>query len=216
MLLPTLRKTMGELVDPLKFDELETVPKDVIAKMGEMGAFGTTAPAEYGGGGMTHTMSARASEELGGHDLGTSIMLGAHISIGYKGIVLFGEFGFLDSMTQYCNSSGTTCPGLNYLTWYTFASGNDEQKHKYLPRLITGEDLAAFALTEPSSGSDAGSIRSRAELSPDGKHYVLNGSKIWISNGGLAEVFTVFAKTPVSDEATGETKDKERIPLHIL
>ena len=65
MLLPTLRKTMGELVDPLKFDELETVPKDVIAKMAEMGAFGTTAPAEYGGGGMTHTMSARASEELG-------------------------------------------------------------------------------------------------------------------------------------------------------
>ena len=90
MLLPTLRKTMVEIVDPLKFDELETVPKDVVAKMGEMGAFGTTAPAEYGGGGMTHTMSARASEELGAHDLGTSIMLGAHISIGYKGIVLFG------------------------------------------------------------------------------------------------------------------------------
>ena len=92
MLLPTLRKTMVEIVDPLKFDELETVPKDVVAKMGEMGAFGTTAPAEYGGGGMTHTMSARASEELGAHDLGTSIMLGAHISIGYKGIVLFGVF----------------------------------------------------------------------------------------------------------------------------
>ena len=95
MILPTLRKTMGELVDPLKFDELETVPKEVMQKMGELGAFGTTAPAEYGGGGMTHTMSARASEELGGHDLGTSIMIGAHISIGYKGIVLFGECGLV-------------------------------------------------------------------------------------------------------------------------
>ena len=100
-----------------------------------------------------------------------------------------------------------------HLSFTTVHLGNDEQKQKYLPRLIAGEDLAAFALTEPSSGSDAGSIRSRAELSPDGKHYVLNGSKIWISNGGLAEVFTVFAKTPVTDAATGETKDKERNPL---
>ena len=100
-----------------------------------------------------------------------------------------------------------------FLTWYSFALGNDEQKQRYLPRLITGEDLAAFALTEPSSGSDAGSIRSRADLSPDGKNYVLNGSKIWISNGGLAEVFTVFAKTPVTDATTGETKDKERKPF---
>ena len=89
-------------------------------------------------------------------------------------------------------------------------AGNEEQKQRYLPRLIAGEDMAAFALTEPGSGSDAGSIRSRAELSPDGRHYVLNGSKIWISNGGLAEVFTVFAKTPVTDAETGETKDKER------
>ena len=63
--------------------------------------------------------------------------------------------------------------------------------------------MAAFALTEPSSGSDAGSIRSRAVPSADGKHYILNGSKIWISNGGLAEIFTVFAQTPVLDERTG-------------
>lgn len=64
--------------------------------------------------------------------------------------------------------------------------------------------MAAFALTEPSSGSDAGSIRSRAVPSEDGSHYVLNGSKIWISNGGLAEVFTVFAQTPVTDPKSGE------------
>ena len=81
--------------------------------------------------------------------------------------------------------------------------GNQEQKEKYLPDVASGHNFAAFALTEPSSGSDAGSIRSRAVLSPDGKHYILNGSKIWISNGGLAEIFTVFAQTPVLDEKTG-------------
>ena len=52
------------------------------------------------------------------------------------------------------------------------------------------------------------SIKTRAELSPDGKHYILNGSKIWISNGGIAEVFTVFAKTPVVDPKSGETVEK--------
>ena len=60
----------------------------------------------------------------------------------------------------------------------------------------------------PSSGSDAASIRTRAEPSADGSHFVLNGGKIWISNGGFAEIFTVFAQTPVKDPKTGETKDK--------
>ncbi|XP_073430375.1 complex I assembly factor ACAD9, mitochondrial isoform X1 [Dendrobates tinctorius] len=86
-------------------------------------------------------------------------------------------------------------------------AGNDEQKAKYLPKLASGEHIAAFCLTEPGSGSDAASIKSRATLSDDGKHYILNGSKIWISNGGLADIFTVFARTEVVD-ADGATKDK--------
>eukprot|EP00057_Strongylocentrotus_purpuratus_P004073 XP_003727954.1 PREDICTED: acyl-CoA dehydrogenase family member 9, mitochondrial [Strongylocentrotus purpuratus] len=86
-------------------------------------------------------------------------------------------------------------------------AGTEEQKAKYLPKLATGELVAAFCLTEPSSGSDAASIRTKATLSPDGKHYLLNGGKIWISNGGIADVFTVFARTEVVDEQ-GETKDK--------
>ncbi|XP_075689940.1 complex I assembly factor ACAD9, mitochondrial [Rhinoderma darwinii] len=86
-------------------------------------------------------------------------------------------------------------------------AGNDEQKAKYLPKLATGEHIAAFCLTEPGSGSDAASIKSRATLSEDGKHYILNGSKIWISNGGLADIFTVFARTEVVDK-DGATKDK--------
>ncbi|TMW64493.1 hypothetical protein Poli38472_011373 [Pythium oligandrum] len=76
-------------------------------------------------------------------------------------------------------------------------NGNEEQKAKYLPRLATGEHIAAFALTEPSSGSDAASIKTRAKLSEDGKHFILNGGKIWISNGGWADVMTVFAQTEV-------------------
>lgn len=86
-------------------------------------------------------------------------------------------------------------------------AGTKEQKEKYLPRLATGELVAAFCLTEPSSGSDAASIQTRATLSPDGKHFLLNGGKIWISNGGIADVFTVFARTEVVDEK-GEKKDK--------
>ncbi|XP_003796310.3 acyl-CoA dehydrogenase family member 9, mitochondrial [Otolemur garnettii] len=86
-------------------------------------------------------------------------------------------------------------------------AGTEEQKAKYLPRLASGEHIAAFCLTEPASGSDAASIRSRATLSEDKKHYVLNGSKVWITNGGLANIFTVFAKTEVAD-SDGAVKDK--------
>ncbi len=72
--------------------------------------------------------------------------------------------------------------------------GTPEQKQKYLPKLATVEMLAAYALTEPLAGSDALAARTRADLSPDGKHYLLNGQKMWITNGGAADLFTVFAK----------------------
>jgi alkylation response protein AidB-like acyl-CoA dehydrogenase len=72
--------------------------------------------------------------------------------------------------------------------------GNDDQKQKYLPRLAAGEIVGAYALSEASSGSDALNCRARAALSADGKHYVLNGEKMWITNAGFADLFTVFAK----------------------
>lgn len=72
--------------------------------------------------------------------------------------------------------------------------GTPEQKRKYLPKLAKVEMLAAYALTEPQAGSDALAARMRADLSTDGKHYVLNGQKMWITNGGAADLFTVFAK----------------------
>src|SRR5881398_4145756 len=72
--------------------------------------------------------------------------------------------------------------------------GTEEQKNKYLPRLAAGEIVGAYALSEASSGSDALKCRARAEFSKDGKHYVLNGEKMWITNAGFADLFTVFAK----------------------
>ena len=72
--------------------------------------------------------------------------------------------------------------------------GTEEQKKKYLPRLAAGEIVGAYALSEATSGSDALNCRARAVLSPDGKHYILNGEKMWITNAGFADLFTVFAK----------------------
>ncbi|XP_003410003.2 complex I assembly factor ACAD9, mitochondrial isoform X1 [Loxodonta africana] len=86
-------------------------------------------------------------------------------------------------------------------------TGNEEQKRKYLPKLASGEHIAAFCLTEPTSGSDAASIQTRATLSEDKKHYILTGSKMWITNGGLADIFTVFAKTQIVD-SNNLVKDK--------
>ncbi len=79
--------------------------------------------------------------------------------------------------------------------------GTPEQKKKYLPNLATGELIAAFCLTEPGSGCDAASIKTRAVKDGDDSHYVLNGQKLWITNGGFADFFTVFAKT-TPDEGT--------------
>jgi alkylation response protein AidB-like acyl-CoA dehydrogenase len=72
--------------------------------------------------------------------------------------------------------------------------GNDEQKARYLPRLGSAELIGAYALTEPHSGSDARAARTSARLTPDRRHYVLNGEKAWITNGGFADLFTIFAK----------------------
>ena len=72
--------------------------------------------------------------------------------------------------------------------------GTEEQKARYLPRLANGELVGAYALTEPHSGSDALSAKTTARLSEDGRHYLLNGQKAWITNGGFADVFTIFAK----------------------
>jgi hypothetical protein len=85
--------------------------------------------------------------------------------------------------------------------------GNEEQKKKYLPKLATGELKASYCLTEPGSGSDALAAKTKAVLSPDGKHYLLNGQKMWITNAGFAEVFIVFAQID-GDKFTGFIVEK--------
>jgi acyl-CoA dehydrogenase family member 9 len=84
--------------------------------------------------------------------------------------------------------------------------GSEEQKKKYLPKLVTGEMIGAFCLTEPGAGSDAAGIKTKAVRDEENGYYILNGSKIWITNGGIADFFTVFAKEEL--EINGEVKEK--------
>ncbi len=81
--------------------------------------------------------------------------------------------------------------------------GTEEQKNKYLPDLATGAKFGAYCLTEPDAGSDANSGKTRAKLSEDGKHYIINGQKMWISNAGFADTFTLFAKIDDDKNITG-------------
>ncbi|XP_062438969.1 very long-chain specific acyl-CoA dehydrogenase, mitochondrial-like isoform X3 [Rhea pennata] len=179
-LLDPFTRFFEEVNNPAANEKLESIEEATLAGLKDLGAFGLQVPEELGGTGLKNSQYARIVEVVGLHDLGVGIILGAHQSIGFKGILLF---------------------------------GTPSQKEKYLPKLASGETTAAFCLTEPSSGSDAASIRTVADLSPCGKFYTLNGEKIWISNGGIAEIFTVFAKTPIKVE-TGEIK--ERISAFIV
>jgi alkylation response protein AidB-like acyl-CoA dehydrogenase len=90
--------------------------------------------------------------------------------------------------------AGTQSSHVNIGTLPIVFFGTEEQKQRYLPRLATGELIGAYALTEPHSGSDALAAKTKAVLSEDGQHYILNGQKMWITNGGFADLFTVFAK----------------------
>jgi alkylation response protein AidB-like acyl-CoA dehydrogenase len=90
--------------------------------------------------------------------------------------------------------AGTQSAHVNIGTLPIVFFGTEAQKQKYLPRLATGEMIGAYALTEPHSGSDALAAKTKAVLSEDGQHYILNGQKMWITNGGFADLFTVFAK----------------------
>ncbi len=85
--------------------------------------------------------------------------------------------------------------------------GNEAQKKEFLPKLASGEMIAAFGLTEPGAGSDARNLKTTAVLTAEGKHYLINGSKIWITNGGIADFFTVFARTQ-HKQPDGTSKDK--------
>ena len=98
---------------------------------------------------------------------------------------------YISVLASFSTAFGAqTSIGTTPLAWY----GTDEQKQRYLPKLASGEWIAAYSLSEASSGSDATNVRTRAILSDDGAHYILNGEKMWTTNCGIADLFTVFAK----------------------
>ncbi|HEY9843259.1 MAG TPA: acyl-CoA dehydrogenase family protein [Candidatus Obscuribacterales bacterium] len=172
MICDSIRK-FGKDVDQDKIDREEVPPLDLIEKMKEMELFGLIIPEEHGGVGLSVSGYARVLEELSVLGTGVGVTVGAHQSIGMKGLLL---------------------------------AGNEAQKAKFLPLLASGELISAFCLTEPNAGSDAAGIRTRAVLSADGSHYLLNGEKQFITNGGIADFFTVFAKTPVEESGVKQEK----------
>jgi alkylation response protein AidB-like acyl-CoA dehydrogenase len=155
----TIDKYMAS-IDHRKLDRQGEMGPELLQSLREMGMFGVIVPEEHGGLGLSNTGYARVMQQVAAWDGSIAVTLGAHSSIGFKGLLLF---------------------------------GTDQQKKKYLPRLATGEMIAAFCLTEPGSGSDAFSIKTSARR--EGDFYILNGQKLWITNGGIADFFTVFAKT---------------------
>ncbi len=179
MILESVREFCARNVDSAKIDRDARIPEAVIKGMKELGLFGMIIPTEYGGVGLSNASYVRVMQEVAGIDGSLAVTLGAHQSIGLKGILLF---------------------------------GTEAQKKKYLPRLASGEQLAAFALTEPGAGSDAAGIQTKAQLSDDGDHYVVNGNKIWISNGEYADIFTVFARTTGADDP----KTKPKITAFVV
>lgn len=163
-------------IDTRKLDREGEFPPELIQSLREIGLFGIIVPEEHGGLGLSNSGYARVMQQIASHDGSIAVTLGAHSSIGFKGLLLF---------------------------------GNAEQKRKYLPRLASGEMIASFCLTEPGSGSDAFSIRTSAKR--EGDAFVLNGQKLWITNGGIADFFTVFAKT-----SPDTTKTKGSVTAFIV
>ena len=123
-------------------------------------------------------------------------LLGVIVPERYGGLEMDKVTGLLvaEHLSGYASFSGTfgAHSGIGALPILFF--GNEEQKQKYLPRLVTAELVGAYCLSEAHAGSDALAARTRADLDPSGTHYVLNGEKMWITNGGWADLFTVFAK----------------------
>lgn len=147
-----------------KWDVSGEFPTEFIDEIKGMGLFSLVIPEEHGGLGLSSSGYSRTIQELAGYDASLAVTVGAHSSIGMRGLLLF---------------------------------GTEEQRKRYYPRLVTGELIASFCLTEPGAGSDAASIKTTATPQPDGT-WVLNGEKIWVTNGGIAGFYTVFAKTDVA------------------
>lgn len=110
----------------------------------------------------------------------------------------------VEELSRVCASTGVTLSAHTSLAgWPIYKFGSEEQKQKYLKPMAQGEKIGAYGLTEPGSGSDAGGMKTTARL--EGDHYILNGSKIFITNGGIADIYVVFALTNPADRNKGTT-----------
>ncbi|ANU10029.1 Acyl-CoA dehydrogenase, short-chain specific [Planococcus antarcticus DSM 14505] len=110
----------------------------------------------------------------------------------------------VEELSRVCASTGVTLSAHTSLAgWPVYTFGTEEQKQKYLRPMAEGTKIGAYGLTEPSAGSDAGSMRTSAK--EDGDHYILNGSKIFITNGGIADIYVVFAVTDPESKHKGTT-----------
>jgi acyl-CoA dehydrogenase family protein 9 len=167
MVLESIDRFGKDHVKSVEWDEKGEMPREIVSQMAELGLLGLAVPEDLGGLGLPQSGYVRVLQQMGALDASLAVTAGAHQSIGYKALLLF---------------------------------GSEEQKKRYLPRLASGELIACYCLTEPGSGSDAASVKTTAKLSADGTHYVLNGNKLWITNGGIATFATVFAK--VDDKLT--------------
>ena len=146
---------------PSDLEEKKTIPEPLMKGLKEIGLFGLNVPEKYGGVGLGLSGYLSVLEAMAGTDMSLALTPTAHLSIGIKGIILF---------------------------------GSKKQKKKYLTKAATGEMIFAYALTEPATGSDAKHIQTTALLSEDGKHYILNGQKTFITNANYAGGLTVFAQ----------------------
>ena len=162
MVIESIDRFMDGRFDEMReYDVKGDLPDEFVESLKELGLFATIIPEEFGGLGLSSRGYSRTIQQASRYDGSVSITMGAHSSIGMKGLLLY---------------------------------GTEEQKQKYLPRLATGELIAAFCLTEPGSGSDAASIKTTAKKNEDGS-WTLNGEKLWITNGPIAGFYTVFART---------------------
>jgi acyl-CoA dehydrogenase family member 9 len=203
---------LGELREDLVFPFPEPSAEDREALEMILGSFRAFAADVVDA--RRHDHDGRFKDEVreGMHQLG---LMGLNIPQEYGGFGasalvfnrVFAEIGSTDpALGVYFGAHQSIgCKGITLF-------GTEAQKQKYLTRCATGELVAAFCLTEPGSGSDAQAMKSTAVPTPDGLAYVLNGTKIWISNAGYAGLFTVFAKVPV--EVDG--KKKERVTAFIV
>jgi alkylation response protein AidB-like acyl-CoA dehydrogenase len=144
-------------------------------------------------------LSVTVPESLGGlgMDFKTSMLCTEALGAGHSFSVAYGA-----------HTGIGTLPILYY--------GNEDQKNRFIPKLASGEWKGCYCLTEPGSGSDANSGKTKAVLSEDGKHYIINGQKMWITNGGFAQVFTVFAKIDNDENLSAFilTRDMEGISFN--